>query len=346
MKNFRTSRISIGVTRSGSTRTLKSGMGKAFIVLLLFATLNGSMGVLSAQDGAEGSFKKLLIMKFDSNRDSSLTGLEKTKAVEFLKKLDSDNDGQISLHERKLAITELNKMRDLGKKIVAKNMTPEDRNAAQRGAAWGDFIKKLPHSTEGRTFTKMPGDKGFSMKGDTFVDPTKVKGVAPGSDRVTAEELDKKLANLVSTRKRKQEQMGVKPLKKEVKRAVPLRERDYYAGTTILATGGEHTVVPQGAVLNLPPKLADMVVKKPKGTLLIWPKFVKKYSRFVTTKEVSWERAKGEDPITEMEQKALAIGGKVVVAVFNKNPISVIEPPAEEEGVIKGDVASGAGSKR
>lgn len=283
---------------------------------------------------------------FDTSKDDSLTGLEKTKAVEFLKKHDVDGDGQISLRERNLAVTDLYEMRDVGKQVVTKNMTPENRNEARRDASWGEFLKKLPHSTEGQTFTKIPGDKGFQPKGDGFVDLTKIKGKAPGSDRITAEELDKRMTAVKADRKRKQLRMGIKPLKPETKPAVALRKKDYYEGTTILVKGEDHTVVPQGAVLSLPPKLAEMVVQKPRGKLLIWPLFIKKHARYITTKEVSWETAKGNDPITEKEKKAFSIGGKVVIAVYKKNPISVIEPAEEDAEVVKGAVASETSRKR
>lgn len=348
MENFRTFRDTAGATRSDSVLTMKRDLGKVIVVSLLTVFLHGGAGDLSAQtaSGGEGAFKKLLVLKFDSSKDGSLTGLEKRKAVDFLNQQDVNQDGQISLEERTLAVTALNEMRDLGKKVVTERMTPENRNEAKRDAVWGEFIKKLPHSTEGRTFTKMPGDAGFKREGDTFIDSTKFKGVAPGSDRVTSAELNKRLANLTSTRKRRQQRMGIKPLKKETKPALALKKKDYYAGTTILVAGEDHTVVPQGAVLSLPPKLANMVVEKPQGTLMIWPEFIKKHYRLITTKEVSYETAKGEDPISEKEKKAFSIGGKVVIAVYKKNPIEVKEPPVEEEEVVKGAVASDTRQQR
>jgi len=347
MENFCTSKIPTGATRSVPVFTMKMDLGKVILVLLLAISIHGGAGDLFAQTSSgEGTFKKLLLLKFDTSKDGSLTGLEKTKAVEFLQKKDVDGDGQISLRERNLAVTDLYEMRDVGKQAVTKNMNPEDRNEAKRDVSWGEFLKKLPHSTEGRTFTKMPGDKGFDSKGDSFVDLTKVKGKAPGSDRITAAELDKRMANSKADRKKKQIRMGIKPLKTETKPVVALRKKDYYEGTTILVAGEDHTVVPQGAVISLPPKLTEMVAQKPRGKLLIWPLFIKKHARYITTKEVSWETAKGNDPITEQEEKAFTIGGKVVIAVYKKNPISVIEQPEEDEDVVKGAVASDTSRKR
>ncbi len=335
----------VEMSRPDSTNTMKKNIKNAFSALLLVTLVQGGAGRLAAQaGGGEGNFKKLLTLKFDSNKDGSLTGLEKGKAVDFLNRQDKDRDGQISLKERTLAINELNQMSDLGRTVVTSKMTPEQRNAAQRKADWGDFIKKLPHSKEGRTFTKIPGDPGFKMKGDDFVDPTKMKGVAPGRDRITAAELDALMSKKAADDKLERTRKGVKPHKIESKPAKPLGKRDYYAGTTILVSGGEHTVIPVGAVLNIPTNLTSMVVKKPQGKLLIWPAFVKKYARFVTTQEVSWQTAKGEDPISEKDKKAFSIGSKVVVAVFNKNPISVMEPKVEEAEVVGGAVASDATS--
>ncbi|MFK5922240.1 MAG: hypothetical protein QM496_08680 [Verrucomicrobiota bacterium] len=344
MKNFCTFGKLINMMRSDSVNKSEKAMKYLFCGLVLIVISYGGAGDLFAQDagvGGEGLFKKLLIRKFDSSLDGSLTGLEKGKAVDFLNRQDRNKDGQISLEERNLAIAELNKMADLDTRVATEKMTPENRNELQRDAKWGEFIKKLPHSNEGRTFTKMPGDAGFSMKGDAFVDPTRIKGVAPGGDRITAAELTERLSKEASSHKLKKQRSGVNPLKKDLKSKGIAKKRDYYDGTTILVAGDEHTVVPEGAVINLPTKLAAMVVKKPKGALLIWPEFIKKYARFVTTREVSWQTAKGEDPISDKEKKAFMIGGKVVVAVFNKNPISVIEAKLEEEdGVVAGSVAS------
>ncbi len=357
MKNFRTFKNPVDSHRLDSANTMKKNMKNTVLALILIVCLVGSAGGLFAQGGAEsgttggeGTFKKLLIRKFDSSLDGSLTGLEKGKAVDFLNRQDRNKDGKISLDERNLAIAELNKMSDLDQRVATERMTPENRNEAKRDASWGEFMKKMPHSKEGRTFTKMPGDPGFIMKGDVFVDPTKMKGVAPRADRITAAELDARLAKETSAHKLKQQQMGLKALKKESKPAKALGKKDYYAGTTILVSGGEHTVVPERAVISLPPKLAGMVATKPKGTLVIWPLFIKKHARFVTTKEVSWQTAKGEDPISDKDQKAFSMGGKVVVAVFNKNPISVMEPKAEEgeevvSGAVASDAAGGGGGK-
>lgn len=335
----------VEVSRPDSTNTMKKNIKNVFRSLLLVILLQAGAGRILAQDasgntGGEGLFKKLLILKFDSSKDGSLTGLEKGKAVDFLNRQDKDRDGQISLKERTSAINELNQMSDLGRTVVTSKMTPDERNVAQRKANWGNFIKKLPHSKEGRTFTKVPGDAGFKMKGDDFVDPTKIKGVAPGRDRITAVELNALMSKKAADDKLERTRKGVMPQKIEPKPAKPLGKKDYYAGTTILASGGEHTVIPVGAVLNVPLNLTGMVVEKPQGKLLIWPKFMKKYARFVATKEVSWQTAKGEDPISEKDKKAFSIGSKVVVAVFNKNPISVMEPKEEEAGVVGGAVAS------
>lgn len=359
MKYFRTYINPVGATRLDFDSPMKMGLKNVIMGSLLTALLHWGVGDLSAQgnaasgdaaaSGGEGMFKKLLVAKFDTSLDGSLTGREKASAVDFLKKQDKDKDGQISLSERTAAMVELNKMPKLGRDAAMEAMTPEDRNAAKRDASWGEFIKKLPHSTEGRSFTKLPGDPGFKMQGDGFVDPTKLRGAAPKGDRITSKELEELMSNAASKDRLKKQQLGAKPLKKADKPVEKLGARDYYAGTTILVVGDEHSVVPQGAVINVPPKLTSMVAKKPHGKLVIWPEFVKKHSYMIATKEVSWQTAKGEDPLTDKEKRLLSVGGKLVVAVFGNNPISVMPPkPKKElvEEVVDGALTSDGTKKR
>ena len=126
MENFRTSKIPTGATRSVSVVTMKMDLGKVIMVLLLAISIHGGVGDLSAQTSSgEGTFKKLLLLKFDTSKDGSLTGLEKTKAVDFLNKQDVNQDGQISLDERTLAVTALNEMRDVGKAPNAPASRPD-----------------------------------------------------------------------------------------------------------------------------------------------------------------------------------------------------------------------------
>ena len=133
------------------------------------------------------------------------------------------------------------------------------------------------------------------------------------------------------------------PVPTKLVRAKP---QGYYDTATIIAVPGAHTVVPRGAVLFVPPDKIGMIVKKPLGKLVRWPEFLIQNSQWITTREVTFQTAKGEDPIKEEERKIFAKGTKLVVAVFKKSPITVLEPPPEEteDTSVKGAV--GSDSKR
>ena len=107
--------------------------------------------------------------------------------------------------------------------------------------------------------------------------------------------------------------------------------KKFYEGSTIITLEDIHTVVPKGSVLHVPEGLAKMIVKQPKGEMMFWPEFLQKYPKLVITKEVTWKTAKGEDPIKGSELKAFVEGGKIVVAVFKKNPLSVLEPASKKK---------------
>ena len=75
---------------------------------------------------------------------------------------------------------------------------------------------------------------------------------------------------------------------------MPKKEQGYYENSTIISVSGVHTVVPKGSVLHVPPSLAGMIVKSPKGKLLGWPQFREKNIRYINTYEVPLEVAKGQ----------------------------------------------------
>lgn len=170
--------------------------------------------------------------------------------------------------------------------------------------------------------------------------------------RVSAKELDAHTSEMAYAETKKRALLEQqKKVKTEGKPTIKVggKARGFYDGSTILAVvdDGVHAVVPQGAVINIPPNLNAMVVKKPVGKLLRWPEFLTRYSKLLATREVSWETAKGDDPISDKEKKDFFIAGKIVVAVFKKNPITVLEPPPkEEEEGVEGAVASDSSKKK
>lgn len=305
-----------------------------YLVAMFF--LGSAGGVFAQKKDNEGkdNLKKLLVEKFDTNLDKNLSPAEKLKAVAFLETVDENGDGQISLREHDAAITRLEKMEGLAKTKGTEKQTLSNRNASQRSVKWKKYMKSLPHGAGDRTFSGkvMPGEKGFDIKGLKRVDITLVKGAGVTQKQTTLAELDKVFAarakrNATSQKKRS---AAAKSLTKEdvAKVNAPV---SYYDKAIILVKDGNHTVVPSGAVLNVPEKLLAMVSKKAVGALIGWPDFLKRYPRLVTTKDVSWSTVKGEDPITKKEKKLFEVGNKIVVAVFKGSPVTVLEPPVKEE---------------
>ncbi len=247
----------------------------------------------------------------------------------ILKKFDVNQDGSLTGQERARAVALLQQADSNGDGKIS---------ASEKADAIGKLkaVKAQAPVVKRRVVKKQP------------------QGATKMVRRVSAEELDAHTSELAyaETKKRAllEQQKTVKP---EAKPTIKVggKVRGFYDGSTILAVvdDGVHAVVPQGALINIPPKLNAMVVKKPVGKLLRWPDFLEKYSKLLATREVSWETAKGEDPISDKEKKNFSIAGKIVVAVFKKNPITVLEPPPKEEveeEAVEGAVASDSSKKK
>lgn len=326
------------------------------LVPLLMVFLHGGVGELPAQQKASGEdeLKSLVVRKFDVNLDKNLSAAEKANAVAFLEGLDKNGDGQISLSERTAAIGALNKMVDPAEMRGTEKMTVENRSVAKRTAsdrskAWGEFIKSLPHGGGSRTFTTMPGTPGFDIKGEKDVDLTAEnrRGPAPDVPKVDVKDLREKLMKERAEEAARQKRQAKAAPKDVVDKVAKSRAKSYYDGTVILVSGQSHAVVPKGAVLNIPPALAEMISEEPKGELIPWPKFLKNNSKFFNTREVSWDTITGKDPIQEEEKEEFVKAEKIVVAVFHKNPVTVLDPPPKkEEEAVAGAVASDSGKKK
>jgi len=181
------------------------------------------------------------------------------------------------------------------------------------------------------------------------------EGVIPNiviGTKPTAQSIAKKRKELEEAQKMRDElrRKRLEAARMEKPASKPAKPKSYYDGATIIAISDVHSVVPQGAVIHVPTELAGMIVEQPKGQLMRWPEFLEKHSNLIKTRKVSWETAKGEDPITEEERKTFAEGKKIIVAVFGNNPITVLEPPPKpeekEDTPVEGAVKSGSGGKK
>ncbi|MBC8128540.1 MAG: hypothetical protein H8M99_15480 [Gloeobacteraceae cyanobacterium ES-bin-144] len=93
--------------------------------------------------------------------------------------------------------------------------------------------------------------------------------------------------------------------------------------STILHDGQNWTLVPIGSVVFIPEALKSRVNVKPLGTLLSWTDFLTKNRSWITTNEVSFDQAAGNEAIPSERSAFWAKQDKIVVAVHQFGPISV-----------------------
>jgi len=114
----------------------------------------------------------------------------------------------------------------------------------------------------------------------------------------------------------------VKPAQNEAKVARPLNQ-SIIKQSTILHDGKNWTLVPNGAVVFLPEALKSRVNVRPVGTLLPWSEFLTKNPSWITTTEVSFDQAAGNETLPAERTEFWAKQDKIVVAVHQTGPISV-----------------------
>lgn len=97
----------------------------------------------------------------------------------------------------------------------------------------------------------------------------------------------------------------------------------------ILSHGGHWTLVPKGALLQVPPAFQSRVVNKPAGKLLSWADFYARNRGWIFTQPVEIAIARGEKPLNEQMVKNHRHQGRIVVAVMHNGPISVKAPKTQ-----------------
>ena len=100
-------------------------------------------------------------------------------------------------------------------------------------------------------------------------------------------------------------------------------EQSIIKDSTILHDGKNWTLVPKGAVIFLPAAMKSRVDVKPVGTLMAWAEFFAKNRAWITTTDVSFEQAAGNEDLPAERVTFWARQDKVVVAVHQCGPISV-----------------------
>jgi hypothetical protein len=114
----------------------------------------------------------------------------------------------------------------------------------------------------------------------------------------------------------------VSPADGEAKVVRPLNQ-SIIKQSTILSDGKNWTLIPNGAVLFLPESMKNRVHAKPVGTLLAWNDFLAQNHTWISTQEVSFDQAAGNEAIPSEHSETLRKQRRVVVAVHQQGPISV-----------------------
>ena len=141
---------------------------------------------------------------------------------------------------------------------------------------------------------------------------------------------DAKLSELMAEAPRMKDFMPAKL--KPVGDSRPNPDVSAYSNSIILFDGDKHTVIPYGAILNLPEKLRERVVAAPAGGFLLWPRFLKRNEQWLASREVPLEMAKGNKETASTVMRNLVDSPKLLVSVYRGNPISILEEEQVKPG--------------
>ena len=102
------------------------------------------------------------------------------------------------------------------------------------------------------------------------------------------------------------------------------RPADLISRSDILCYNGVATLVPKRAVLHIPKKLADRVGMQDGAKIVTWPDFIIANRGWITTSSVSRLQAEGNLPLAEATVKSFEKETRMVIAVYQECPISVL----------------------
>lgn len=120
--------------------------------------------------------------------------------------------------------------------------------------------------------------------------------------------------------KNKQGDASTKPVEKPVDQN---KEFNIADESTLLASKGLWTPVPKGTVIYTPKHLKSKIVSQPKGKISDWKQFFYKNRGWIHLHPVTIAQARGSQIKPELI-KAYQSMGKMVIATYQKNPISVM----------------------
>ncbi len=100
-------------------------------------------------------------------------------------------------------------------------------------------------------------------------------------------------------------------------------EQSIIKQSSILHDGTNWTLVPRGAVIFVPSAQKARVDVKPVGNLLSWADFFVRNRGWITTTDISFDQAAGNEPMPAERAAFWAKQDKLVIAVHQSGPISV-----------------------
>lgn len=148
---------------------------------------------------------------------------------------------------------------------------------------------------------------------------TPLAQAAPG-ERDEIAPLDIDLARLTNHRAFQRLQASREPTDQAIRTA---GEPSRPSRSLILTDGTHWTLVPRGAVLHLPGKLADRVDARPVGTLLPWNRFLEHNQDWLRTEELTLRQAEGVHAIHPRRVQSWPRQDKLVVGVHRGAPVHV-----------------------
>lgn len=141
-------------------------------------------------------------------------------------------------------------------------------------------------------------------------------------DAATNEEL------LLRYRKASQTQSASKPAPDTVTAAEAPKKvkpsRGILANSDVICFNGSATLVPKRAIIQIPKNMEDRLKYQPGAKLLSWSEFYTLNRAWITIVEVSMEQAEGQSPLSEDTQKKMVASGNLMLATYQKSPISVL----------------------
>ncbi len=107
--------------------------------------------------------------------------------------------------------------------------------------------------------------------------------------------------------------------------------KDLISDSDILCFNGMATLVPKGAVMQIPKNFEVRLKYIPGSKLLSWSEFYAVNRGWITTVEVSRVQAEGNSPIADDTKKQMSKSSNLIVATYQAGPISVLPPKVPVE---------------